>query len=244
MWELSISALPQASNLTSVVVPPACAAFPIRILLLCIRSIFEVCGMMQRIQVSCTNLIMSNAIHTGKVQYLNCRQHTKRFWLGLAYGHHNLSQQGCLSMNRWERVYKQSMVALISHTSLCSTKGIMPFLVLKESWSASNSLSPNGWFYTSVDKIDPIRCLSWVVIAELKQTTVFHTGGSHPPTGFITCRCIWLCLDCQCSKWFHGKWKSSVDLTHSPSLHCGAAVRKARRPSLEHRGNRIHFLPI
>lgn len=45
-------------------------------------------------------------------------------------------------------------------------------------------------FYRSADKMNPIRYLSWVVIAELNHPTVFHTGGSHSRIGFIVCRCM------------------------------------------------------
>lgn len=52
------------SKLLSVVLPPVCSAFLIRFLLLCIISIFEVHSVWNDAKCqSCTNLIMSDAIH-------------------------------------------------------------------------------------------------------------------------------------------------------------------------------------
>lgn len=83
-------------------------------------------------------------------------------------------------------------------------------------------------FYMSTDKMDLIRFLSWVVIAELNHLTVFHTGGSHSWIGFIVASDCVLIASVQCENDFMANVKSFVDLSHSQGF-CAVTLKKTHR---------------
>lgn len=73
-------------------------------------------------------------------------------------------------------------------------------------------------FYMSADKTDPIRCLSWVVIAELNPPDCLSTPEGHIH-GWVSSRVT--ASDCdliagvQCENDFMANVKPFVDLSHS-----------------------------